>query len=68
MCNVRHSTIFLFKKVSEHKVTQNSVRGVVLVIPMPKRKILKRHSALHPSEKELLEQRSSMFHHKNNPV
>jgi hypothetical protein len=48
-----------------HRVTRNSVRvgwgGGVLVIPVPGKK----GCGLHPSGKELPEQRSSMFRHKN---
>jgi hypothetical protein len=51
-------------------VAQNSVReGEALVILMPgKKKVLEHCSALHPSEKELLEWRSGAFCHKNAPV
>jgi hypothetical protein len=38
---------------------------VVLVILMPGKKVLECHSSLNPSEKELPEQRSGVFHHKS---
>jgi hypothetical protein len=41
--------------------------GDVLVILMPRKKVLKRRIGLHPSEKELAEWRSSVFCHKNTP-
>jgi hypothetical protein len=48
------------------RVSQNlGLRGVVLVIPKPGKK--GSGSGLHPSEKELPEQRSDTFCHKNTP-
>jgi hypothetical protein len=34
---------------------------------MPGKKVLERRSGMHPSEKELPEQCTGMFHHKNTP-
>jgi hypothetical protein len=34
---------------------------------MPRKKVPEYHSGLHPSKKELLEQHSGAFHHKNTP-
>jgi hypothetical protein len=49
-------------------VTQNSVGEVeVLVILMPGKEALERCSGLHPSEKELPEHCSGVFHYKNTP-
>jgi hypothetical protein len=71
MC-LRISAIFVKKTGSEgQRVTQNSVgEGEVLVTSMPAKKKMfrKRRSGLRPSEKELLELRSSTFRHKNTPA
>jgi hypothetical protein len=42
-------------------------RGVVLVIPMPGKKVPEHCSSVCPSEKELLEWRSGTFHHISTP-
>jgi hypothetical protein len=47
------------------RVTQNSVRVVVLVISMPGKKCSGAPFQLHTSEKELLELWSSAFRYKN---
>jgi hypothetical protein len=50
------------------RVTQNLVGGRALVTPMPRKKVPERHSDLCPSEKELPERHSGVFHHRNTPV
>jgi hypothetical protein len=61
------TALFFFKKVqnSDAKFDQ---RGVVVVIPMLGKKVLKCRSGLYPCEKERLEWCSITFHHKNTPV
>jgi hypothetical protein len=46
---------------------QNSVGHGGQLYRSQEKKVLERCSVLHPFEKELLEQRSSVFHHKNTP-
>jgi hypothetical protein len=51
--------IFLLQTARNAKSdTKSGGRGVVLVMPMPGKKVLKRCSGLRPSEKQLQERRS----------
>jgi hypothetical protein len=61
---------YLSKKISSgmHRGTQNLVGEVgVLVIQMPGKMVPEYHSSLHPSEKELVDWRSSAFHYRATP-
>jgi hypothetical protein len=64
-----YKVIFFWRKyIPEHLVTVNSAREVeVLFILMPGKKDPEHHSGLCPSEKELLEQCSCAYRHKNTP-
>jgi hypothetical protein len=64
--NTLHQCYFSLEKVPKPKSDPKfSRKGVTLVIPMPGKKVPECCSGLHRLEKELLERRSSAFHHKN---
>jgi hypothetical protein len=51
----------------EHIVTPISVEEWGVSYTDARKKVLEHHSGLCPSEKELVEQHSGGFHHKNTP-
>jgi hypothetical protein len=62
------SPTFLLKRFRNAKSDPKfGWRGVVLVIPIPGRKVPERFYGLRPSEKEFPERRSDAFRHKNAP-
>jgi hypothetical protein len=68
-CNIMPSVFFYLKKSSrKHSDTKFGQIGVCVCYTDPRKKVLKRHSGLHPSEKELTGHRSGVFCHTNTPV